>query len=555
MSSPKTSTAPRLSKLLDFWKPRASQLEAFDFVTKSFEMGKKFCMADLPVGTGKSLFAMMVAKWYREKINPNGKIDIITNSVILQEQYMKDFPFLAKVYGKARYECHNYNTDCEKGSKINALKNKKSTCEDCPWREAMDHFCTKSEVSMCNFHIYSTWHLFIPKMITELRQPNLLIIDEAHELENVFSDFISASITRNDIEKLGFDERKTKSEIRKLETEISDLEDLHALLVRYLAVAKTREGKLDSKYSNMMDNNASDSELKRVSREMDSITSLLRKWTFFVNEYNKADSNWAFEKSQNVSPVEKKTTIELHAKPIWAFDYLDRVWNRYDHVIFMSGTILDYEIFSKLYGFEMDYATYISQKMPFDVNKRPIYYTNKLGKMTFKEKHTTIKKMLTAIEDILEDYKEHKGIIHTGNYENAEKIKMHIKNDRLLCYNTNNRDEMLKLHYESKEPTVLVGPSMMSGVDLKGDASRFQIIMKIPYPNLKSDKIKKRLEDKNINWYSWITAGQLIQAYGRSIRDAEDWADTYILDASFANILNYNSDLLPDYFKDALKYI
>jgi Rad3-related DNA helicase len=90
---------------------------------------------------------------------------------------------------------------------------------------------------------------------------------------------------------------------------------------------------------------------------------------------------------------------------------------------------------------------------------------------------------------------------------------------------------------------------MMNGIDLKDDLSRFQIILKVPFPNLQSTKIKKRLETKG-SWYNWKTLIEVMQAYGRSIRNDEDWAETYILDACFDQVLNRS---IPQYFRSALK--
>ena len=90
---------------------------------------------------------------------------------------------------------------------------------------------------------------------------------------------------------------------------------------------------------------------------------------------------------------------------------------------------------------------------------------------------------------------------------------------------------------------------MINGVDLKDDYSRFQIILKVPFPNLVSTKIKKRLETRP-DWYNWKTLIDLLQAYGRSIRNDDDWAETYILDECFDQILNNKA--VPQYFLDAL---
>jgi Rad3-related DNA helicase len=91
---------------------------------------------------------------------------------------------------------------------------------------------------------------------------------------------------------------------------------------------------------------------------------------------------------------------------------------------------------------------------------------------------------------------------------------------------------------------------MINGVDLKDELSRFKVILKVPFPNLVSNKIKKRLESKP-DWYNWKALIDLLQSYGRSIRNEEDWAETYILDECFDQILNQKS--VPKYFLEALK--
>ena len=95
---------------------------------------------------------------------------------------------------------------------------------------------------------------------------------------------------------------------------------------------------------------------------------------------------------------------------------------------------------------------------------------------------------------------------------------------------------------------------MVSGVDFQDDISRFQIILKIPFPYLGSEKIKQRMKT-NSKWYNWKTVVDFIQMIGRSIRSKDDYADTYILDDSFSDVLKYNSHLIPRYITNAIKYI
>ena len=100
----------------------------------------------------------------------------------------------------------------------------------------------------------------------------------------------------------------------------------------------------------------------------------------------------------------------------------------------------------------------------------------------------------------------------------------------------------------SKEPTVLLSPSMTEGVDLKGDLSRFQVICKVPYPWLGDPIVRKRM-NKFPNWYPLKTATTVVQAVGRSVRNSEDTAITYILDSDWQRFYSKNKKLFCEDFK------
>ena len=170
--------------------------------------------------------------------------------------------------------------------------------------------------------------------------------------------------------------------------------------------------------------------------------------------------------------------------------------------------------------------------------------------MSYYNKKESFARAIPIISKILEKNSEHKGIIHTSNYEFSNWIKSSIKNKRLIFHDSQTREKSLTEHLTSTLETVLVSPSMINGVDLKDEYSRFQVILKVPFPNLLSTKIKKRLETRK-EWYNWKSLVDLLQAYGRSIRNDDDWAETYILDECFDQILENNN--VPQYFLDALK--
>jgi len=134
-----------------------------------------------------------------------------------------------------------------------------------------------------------------------------------------------------------------------------------------------------------------------------------------------------------------------------------------------------------------------------------------------------------------------------GNY-----IKRNIRSKRILIHDTANRDEVLRKHMRSKEPTVLLSPSMAEGVDLQQDASRFQILCKVPYPYLGSSIVRKRM-NKWKWWYPLQTAKSVVQSVGRSIRSSNDFAVTYILDSNWEFFYRRNHDMFHADFHKCLK--
>jgi ATP-dependent DNA helicase DinG len=87
-------------------------------------------------------------------------------------------------------------------------------------------------------------------------------------------------------------------------------------------------------------------------------------------------------------------------------------------------------------------------------------------------------------------------------------------------------------------------------VDLPDDFLRFQVLTKLPYPDL-GDPWTAARRERDPRWYAIETAKGLLQAYGRSCRHAEDHGVTYVLDAQFARFLQHYRVLLPEWFLDA----
>lgn len=535
--------------------PRPQQTTLLDFFGVNVKANKKFSLIDAPTGIGKSIFAMMACDWYVKNHDQFATFDVLTNSKILQEQYTKEFDFINSLWGKDSYMCDKYNTSCATGEKMCEIMGEQ--CDHCPYSSARKNFF-EGQVSLSNFHMFFTYKMFVKAFWDRQRRSKVLIIDEAHEFEIVLSDFITTQISERSLKKLEIHQTVIDSISESVNNcySIEGFRNIIETQVLAVLAAKTRETK---------DVIAETDEVEVKKKCFDLIASLEQtssKYQRFMSDYDLNPLNWILQrderedlvkntKSKGKSEGYAKTKIEVTASPIWVSDYLrELVWDDYDHVILMSGTILDKTLFCQMNGIKVEECNYISIPSPFPVENRPIYFM-KPGKMSFKEKRVTFSKMVPILQKILKKYERSKGIFHTSNYEIAKWCNEQLSTDRLLVHESHNRQDTLNLHYQSTEPTVLVSPSMMTGVDLAEDFSRFQVILKMPYPNLQSERVKRRMET-NKDWYSYVTCANIIQMYGRSIRSSTDKADTFILDACFADVLRYSSRFLPIYVREAI---
>ena len=540
------------------YKPRKEQKEALSFIEAEYQKNKlnKFFLLNLPVGSGKSHLALMIADWYKKNVNRMARVDIITNSKILQDQYSGEYESICDLKGKENYECQSYSCSCAQGSEFNRLN--KTSCESCPYSNARESYISGG-VSLTNFYLYILYAMYNPKLM-ESRDARVLIVDEAHEFDDVMSDFVSIKITEIIVKKFKFsNEYEIMKRLKGVTSIANYVEFLKFLASEILTTIESMEtgmsstsrnvkqDKRDLKINKLIGGKNSDVKMMQLATDLKQYQT---KIEIFLKEYKENPNNWVLETNYN----EKLRQKELSLEPIWAYDYLDKyVFSHYDMVILMSGTILDKNLFCQLNGLDVTKAVYYSIRSPFNPKNRPIYYMP-VGKMSYKSKEETFKRYIPYIQKLLDKYKNKKGIIHTNSFELAKWIEGSIKDPRLIFHDSTNKDEILRFHKESDKPTVIVSPSMDTGVSFDNDDARFQIIAKVPYPSLGSQKNKLR-QSNNPDWYSWKTVSGIVQMTGRPVRSNLDYADTIIIDGSFGDVIKHSSHFLPDWIQEAIKKI
>ena len=535
-------------KYFPYKEPRKEQEIAIDFILNAFlDKKKRYAVLGAPTGCGKSGIAITVARYladnYQATAPYNNGAYILTTQKILQEQYMRDFSephgCLKNIKSSENYSCSYYKQQtCAESRRMLKFAQKSSTffsacINDCVYKQAKAEFLDSLE-SITNYSYFLSETVYAGK----IKPRNLMICDETHNLSDEISKFAEISFSEFFANSIGMIMPDIKSDAQAMKwikneykpTLIKYAEGLKAIVNDELTRKKIDE-----------------SELKKLAKKFEKIDKHICKINRFLDDYDK--DNWVLD----ISVTKEKTTRRLEFKPVdVAVDAKELLLNFSEFFVMMSATVLDKAIFCKQLGIDENEIDYLSLESPFPLENRPIFYAP-AGSMTYQNIDATLPKLVEVIKVLLEHHKKDKGLIHCSSYRVANYIRYNLNNKRLLFHEQESfsRHSVLEEHLSSKEPTVLVTPSMTEGIDLYDDLSRFQILAKIPYPSLASKIVRKKIKRWNW-WYPGTTVKTMIQAIGRSVRSETDYCSTYILDENFDYFYKKHREMFPEWFHKVL---
>jgi Rad3-related DNA helicase len=312
-----------------------------------------------------------------------------------------------------------------------------------------------------------------------------------------------------------------------------------------------------------------------------------------------------------------------------------------DKNIFVSATITDFNVFCESIGLPKSPEKTLGinvDESPFAMENRLIHHTP-VGFLNRNQIDENLPKLAEKIEEIIRlNHEGQRGIIlpythrikeYLFNYLNDKfpgRILTHgrendsiedcpychhyfdpqIQTDdkgRVICVECGKRffkyqrDAVLdRFETQLDMPYILISTYINEGFDFKDDIARFAIVCKVPYPNLGSNGVKKRIlfeQDtfrkktgytcnyKGVEeatmvggeqtlltkemcsnwgceacraWYNMKAASAIIQMTGRVVRNQKDWATIYIMDTSFKRFYNAHKYLFPKYIRESIRW-
>lgn len=524
----------------------AQQVAILQQIERAFNAGKKFIIVNAPTGSGKSFISKTLANLakaptdrYLELVNsykafardykghylhedecqslpPHGAF-VLTITKNLQDQYLQQFSDAIVIKGKTNYQCDiddQFSVDVAPCVFQTGLKEKCWREQRCPYYETRNSGL-RERFGVLNYKMF----LSIPDHV---KTRNYIICDEASELEEEMVKQYSVDINYKMLKFAGIAHEPLRDEEHS-HVRIW-LTDLKQKVVESRSELVTLMGKKSRIFTQ--------TERNKLNYLVNLQTALET-----VDEY------WNY-----CEYVVDRTAEFVNLTPLKVDVAMTSIYNFAEKIVLMSATIIDHKHFAKRLGIT-DYE-YIEVGSVFDPTKSPIKVSSR-----YSLNHANLVQHLPQIcrdvETLCQQHSTEKGIIHTQSQSICDSISRGVKDKSRLLFraDADRNEDILELHFNSKDPTVLVSPSLKFGVDLRDDLARFQIIVKMPYLPLQSKRIKK-LFDMDREWYENKMLGALVQMCGRSTRTPTDHSITYILDGNVVGILKRCKHKLPKHFLD-----
>jgi len=578
-----------------FPEPRMEQRQVLPEVERLVKEGYKNIVIECPTGSGKSAMAMMIPKMFGG-LNGSPNAYVATHLKGLQEQYMKEMPFMRSVMGKGNYDCR---LDVESGNTNEAVaqealdrsliggfqwqtKGCSASMAPCsmikgfkcdyktPRTESgaynwgfdtdllCDYFEALANAQNAGYFISNMSYLMAMNQVgSMLPQRDFLIVDEAHQLTSAMTGFFSLDFSVKVIERLL--QLPTHQEVLK------------ASEADQIAFQNLRKRTLESWHPNnsfawgfpqvpSVRKESTDEFRQKASAVWAAyFSALIRKVNRKVKakDYSAEELKYIYNTLSRLESVTQMLKTDwknclwqanddnnpewVSFKPLDIGNYSDELMLNLGKVrIFLSGTIGDIDIYQQELGLEKDNTAFVQVAYSsFPLANRPVFTHTVGGKMGYSSKsEDEIRKTAQAVIDIMNRYPNGKGLIlpFTDKLEKSVVAAIEIispeNHNRLVQHDKKSRARNQVFTDFDSSVGNDVLISTYANQGYDGKTVDFCIIVKIPFPAIGDVRTAIKMK-KNPGWYRMMTANELTQMLGRVVRSPEDIGHNYIIDPQF----------------------
>jgi len=552
------------------FEPRRTQAEIMSRIDDALSSGHRHIILCAPTGVGKSHVAMAFAR-------AMGTSHTLTAQKILQDQYTADFAWALPLKGKSNFPCvvlcdkaavdpssgWDASVSCSRAScswtEKDHGRKKTVTCEHKPMPaqysvegrgteaesvrplaegKACHYYDQKYRAlnashTVFNYAAYFLTRKYPPSGAADMLRRKCIVADEAHEIEDQLIDMVGMDIYRSHLSDVNLSmssyatddidgiKRMVEAAADAYHREVRDLEDAHGGSMAP-AVAE---------------------RVARFRRRRDDLDAIF-------HEIDRAPENMVVQRGEGGGVSLKPLEVGAHAQR-----YFDAPCQLY-----MSATV-HRDVFCSTMGLEASECAFIEiERSPFPPQSREVRFAD-VRRLSARSSEDDYAAVYSEAARILAAHAGEKGLVLTSRKDQCDALAAHVRSEageaaaaRLKIVHNDTgeeRERTLAAHARDGGPSVLVSPSLWYGVDLKGDLSRFQVIIKAPYLSLGDRRTRAKMERSDA-WYKYASLTKLLQGMGRSVRDSDDHAVTYVLDAGARSLIGAMRKYVPSSYRDVL---
>jgi Rad3-related DNA helicase len=557
------------------FQPRDKQAAQCDEIVRAFlDEGNRTVVLSAPTGTGKSIIGAVTAEVIHSIKYPDsehGASFLLTATNVLADQYSYTFDGIEGFHiikGARNYACKALSTvqepvDAESCAiqlfrKQNMRDMMDTYCSQCEYQKSREAK-SKSRHLITNYSFY-----FIDRLYAQhpIARRSICVFDEAHLVNDLFVEHNSVYVSEKRL-KITADEAMEHLQLghSDLFTSLRKIKDnlaagkitdknyqtyARALLECYEMISNSARAKAESNIRN----HGKYLQLSRLSKKYYNlgckIDDLLRFQYPHVFEYKPKD----LQKGQNEH--------EMSIKPIFVGEMFQALDNA-DYNLLMSATIS--EGLTKRTMMLPEPIKHICLEPHFPPkNKQIVFFKPQLLNYNSMKDEETVKQLCANVWQIVDHHAQRgeRGLILAPSFNIVQSVAGTLRGmgGKYEIFEQQKGQPLAEvLHYFKQYdhgPAVLLTPSGFEGVDLPGDLSRFQIVVKAPFGSL-GEKRMQHILDVYPDIYSLLALMKIVQGAGRSVRSSDDYAVTYFLDTAIQRLWSSSQNVWKSEFSTTFK--
>lgn len=510
MDSPRDLGLPHIS-----WRP--GQWDMVYDIAQRLTPASPDGMINAPTGFGKSLTYLAIAAL------TGWRVAILTSTKALQDQLTREFSDwgLIDVKGRTNYPCRAAERP-DLGLSMFFKRNRAYTTAEgpcrrgitCPLREmGCDYFdrireAARSQVFTTN---YDFWFHKQP----ELGPIDLLVLDEAHQAPDELADYLSFRLTPDHRRAIG-----------AAWPEGEDVKEWRA----WAAWAADRA-------ANLLDSqlHKEDEHLRELKFTLEGMCEML------------GAGEWVIEHGTDG----RKGNVSFDCIDPEAFGRR-KLWGSAKRRLLVSATVN--LMTAKALGMDPKTVKVWEGKSNFPVSRRPVYVVQGATRLNFRSTEGEKLMWSNLADRVIAARRDRKGIFHTHSFERAKFLLVRSRQRDMMILNESRNTATTVASFRRGGAALLVSPSLTTGWDFPFTECEYQIIGKIPFPDLRTKAARAR-NARNKEWAGYTAAQTIVQASGRGMRAADDQCETFIIDGNFDWWFGQNKKFLPKWWQESLVWV